>query len=63
MEIMAIYWHTIYDVKVRSFIIGQTFDPVADSLQELDVSEYPLFNLEEDGFDERSNIIKVIKCI
>ena len=59
ISIMAIYWHTLYDVKVRSFIIGQTFEPVAESLEELDVSKYPVYNLEEDGFDEKSNIIKV----
>ena len=59
ISIMALYWHTLYDVKVRSFIIGQTFEPIAESLQELDVSEYPVYNMDEDGYDEGSNVIKV----
>ena len=59
ISIMSIYWHTSYDVKVRSFIIGQTFDPIADSLQDLDVSQYPIFNLDTDGLDVESNIVKV----
>ena len=61
--IMAIYWHALYDVKVRSFIIGQTFDYIAEKLNELDVSEYPVFNMEEDGFNDKSNIIKVMMSI
>ena len=59
ISIMALYWHTLYDIKVRSFIIGQIFDPVAESINEVDVSQYPIFNLDNDGLDEASTIVKV----
>ena len=61
ISIMALYWHSLYDVKVRSFIIGQTFDPIAENLNDLDISRYPIYNLEEDAFDEKSHIIKESK--
>lgn len=61
ISIMALYWHSLYDVKVRSFIIGQTFDPIAEKLNELDISKYPIYSLEDDAFDEKSLIIKESK--
>ena len=63
ISVMAIYWHTLYDVKVRSFIIGQTYEPIAEKLQDLDVSEYPIFNLDNDGLDTASTIVQVFYFI
>ena len=55
LSVAAIYWHTLYDVEVRSNIIGQTFDYIADSLQDLDVSDFPVYDLDGNSFDETSN--------
>ena len=61
--IAAIYWHTLYDVQVRSSIIGQVFDKAADSNTDLDVSAYPVYDLDGNSFDEASNVLKRMEML
>ena len=59
----AIYWHTLYDIKVRSNIIGQTFDPIADSIYDLDISKFTIYNLENYVLDDSFNIMRQIEFL
>ena len=63
LGIATIYWHTLYDIEVRSNIIGQTFDEIADSLQDLDVSQFPVYDLNGNSFDETSNVLKQMEML
>lgn len=54
----TIFWHTLYDVEVRSSIIGQIFDPVAETLDQVDISNYPIYDLDRDAIEDELSIIQ-----
>ena len=52
---MALYWHTFYDIKVRSFIIGQKFPQEIESVSDIDFVESGFF-FDTELFYSRNSI-------
>ena len=51
LMLIAFYWHTLYDIFLRSFIIGQEFPQVADSMEDIDLSLQAIHSLDQGILD------------